>query len=281
VAVVALSRIARRLTVLEAHAVHVVRRGRGILNGVDLRVAPGKIVAIVGPNGAGKSTLLKTLTGEVAPTRGEVHLDGRTLGDWTAKELARRRAVLPQSVSVSFPFTVAEIVALGILSKTTRREQENIVTNALDAVELPAFAPRFYDELSGGERQRVQLARVFAQLWSGGQNGFLLLDEPTSNLDLSHQLLTLELARTHAGTGAGVVCVLHDLNLAVMVADEIVALKEGRVIATGAPKATVTEALVANLYGVHCLVGGVPSGPFILPQAARRTHAPGANSAGN
>jgi iron complex transport system ATP-binding protein len=267
--------------VLEAHAVHVVRRGRGILNGVDLRVAPGKIVAIVGPNGAGKSTLLKTLTGEVAPTRGEVHLDGRTLGDWTAKELARRRAVLPQSVSVSFPFTVAEIVALGILSKTTRREQENIVTNALDAVELPAFAPRFYDELSGGERQRVQLARVFAQLWSGGQNGFLLLDEPTSNLDLSHQLLTLELARTHAGTGAGVVCVLHDLNLAVMVADEIVALKEGRVIATGAPKATVTEALVANLYGVHCLVGGVPSGPFILPQAARRAPVPGRNTAGN
>lgn len=266
---------------LEARAVHVVRRGRGILNGVDLRVAPGKIVAIVGPNGAGKSTLLKTLTGEVAPTRGEVHLDGRALRDWTTKELARRRAVLPQSVSVSFPFTVAEIVALGILGKMAKRERDSIVTSALHAVELPAFAPRFYDELSGGERQRVQLARVFAQLWSGGQNGFLLLDEPTSNLDLSHQLLTLELARTHAGTGGGVVCVLHDLNLAAMAADEIVALKEGRVVAAGAPEATVTEALVANLYGVHCVVGGVPSGPFVLPQAARRTLAPGANVAGN
>jgi iron complex transport system ATP-binding protein len=267
--------------VLEAHGVHVVRRGRGILNGADLRVAPGSIVAIVGPNGAGKSTLLKTLTGEIAPSRGEVHLDGEPLRRWKPEALARRRAVLPQSVSVSFPFMVAEIVALGILSKVTRREQEAMVARALKAVELPDFAPRFYDELSGGERQRVQLARVFAQLWSGGRNGFLLLDEPTSNLDLSHQLLTLELARTHAGTGAGVVCVLHDLNLAAMIADEIVALKEGRVIAAGSPAVVVTDRLVSELYGVHCVIGDVPSGPFILPQAARRTHAPGANSAGN
>jgi iron complex transport system ATP-binding protein len=266
---------------LEAHAVHVVRRGRGILNGVDLRVSPGKIVAIVGPNGAGKSTLLKTLTGEIVPSRGEVHLDGEPLRHWKPEALARRRAVLPQSVSVSFPFTVAEIIALGILNKITRREQDTMVARALKVVELPDFAPRFYDELSGGERQRVQLARIFAQLWSGGQNGFLLLDEPTSNLDLSHQLLTLELARAHAGTGAGVVCVLHDLNLAAMIADEIVALKEGRVIAAGAPATVVTDRLVSELYGVHCTIRDVPNGPFILPQAARRAIAASANSAGN
>jgi iron complex transport system ATP-binding protein len=245
-----------------------------VLRDVSLTLRKGEVLAVVGPNGAGKSTLLKSLSGEIAPTSGEVFLDGKLLKSWRPEELARRRAVLPQSVSVSFPFTVAEIVALGILSKMTRREQETMVARGLKAVELPDFAPRFYDELSGGERQRVQLARVFAQLWSGGQNGFLLLDEPTSNLDLSHQLLTLELARAHAGTGAGVICVLHDLNLAAMVADEIVALREGRVIAAGAPASVVTGALVSELYGVTCSVSDVPNGPFVLPQSVRRGISP-------
>ena len=120
----------------------------------------------------------------------------------------------------------------------------------------------------------MQLARVFTQLWSGGQKGFLLLDEPTSNLDLSHQLLTLELARAHAETGAGVVCVLHDLNLAAMAADEIVALRDGRVIAAGAPATVVTDELISELYGVSCSVRGVPSGPFVLPQSVRRGISP-------
>jgi iron complex transport system ATP-binding protein len=237
---------------------------------VDFSVAPGRTVAIVGPNGAGKSTLLKLLTGELAPSAGEIRLDGRPISAWPARELARRRAVLPQSASVSFPFTVAEIVALGAVGTPTRAEKEALVARALATVELIGFAPRFYQELSGGERQRVQLARVLAQLWSGGENGYLLLDEPTSNLDLSHQLLTLELARKHAEGGAGVICVLHDLNLAAMAADEIVALKDGRVVASGPPGDTITEALVAELYGVSCTVGGVPSGPFFLPQSARR-----------
>jgi iron complex transport system ATP-binding protein len=258
----------------EARDIHFIRRGRAILGGIDITVAPGKIAAIVGPNGAGKSTLLKLLAGEIAPTKGEVFLDGKLLADWQPQALAARRAVLPQSAAVSFPFTVAEIVALGALGKRTRREKETLVARALKAVELPSFAPRFYDELSGGERQRVQLARVFTQLWSGERNGFLLLDEPTSNLDLSHQLLTLELARAHAATGAGVICILHDLNLAAMVADEIVALKEGRVVAAGAPQAIVTGALVAELYGVQATIGEVPSGPFILPQSVRRGISP-------
>ncbi len=212
------------------------RRGRAIMNGVDFSVAPGKIVAIVGPNGAGKSTLLKLLSGEIAPTGGEIRLDGRPLGDWPAHALARRRAVLPQSASVSFPFTVAEIVALGALGRPDAGGTGNPGRKGAEVGGASEFRGAVYDELSGGERQRVQLARVFAQLWSGGENGYLLLDEPTSNLDLSHQLLTLELARKHAEAGAGVICVLHDLNLASMAADEIVALKDGRVVASGAPR---------------------------------------------
>jgi iron complex transport system ATP-binding protein len=254
----------------EARSLHFTRRNRAILDGVDFSISPGRIVAIVGPNGAGKSTLLKLLTGELKPTSGEIVLDGKPLTAWAPQELARRRAVLPQSASVSFPFTVAEIVALGAVGRFTRAEKESLVVRALLTVEMPQFAPRFYDELSGGERQRVQLARVFVQLWASGGNGYLLLDEPTSSLDLSHQLLTLELARRHAAGGAGVICVLHDLNLAAMAADEIVALKNGRVVAAGAPAAIVTDALMAELYSVSCTVGAVPEGPFVLPQSVRR-----------
>jgi heme transport system ATP-binding protein len=258
----------------EARAVHFSRRTRWIINGIDLSVVPGKIVALVGPNGAGKSTLLKLLSGELVSDSGEIRLDGKLLTDWEPHHLARRRAVLPQSVSVAFPFTVAEIVALGAMGKPTRAEKEILVSRALSAVELENFAPRFYDELSGGERQRVQLARVFAQLWSGSDNGYLMLDEPTSNLDLSHQLLTLELAKKHASKNGGVICVLHDLNLAAMVADEIVALKEGHVIAHGSPDRTISDALVAELYGVSSTVGSVPNGPFVLPQSAQRGISP-------
>ena len=254
----------------EARALSFYRRNRTILDCVDFVVAPGRTVAIVGPNGAGKSTLLKLLTGELAPSSGEIRLDGKPLTAFAPQELARRRAVLPQSASVSFPFTVAEIVALGVVGHFTRADKESLVARALTTVEMPQFAARFYDELSGGERQRVQLARVFAQLWASGGKSYLLLDEPTSSLDLSHQLLTLELARRHAARGAGVICVLHDLNLAAMAANEIVALKNGRVVAAGAPAAIVTDALMAELYGVTCKVGAVPEGPFVLPQSVRR-----------
>jgi iron complex transport system ATP-binding protein len=124
-----------------------------------------------------------------------------------------------------------------------------------------------YDTLSGGERQRVQLARVLAQLWANGGQGYLLLDEPTASLDLPHQLATLRIARDHAKAGGGVLAVLHDLNLAVMAADEIVAMRGGRVIARGAPAEVVTDDLIHALYGVKVRIGAVPQGPFLLPQS--------------
>ncbi len=135
------------------------------------------------------------------------------------------------------------------------------------AVEIRDFGPRFFDELSGGERQRVQLARVLAQVWTADQ-GYLLLDEPTLSLDLSHQLLALKLARAHAAKGGGVLVVLHDLNLAAIAADEIVALKGGRVVSAGPPAAIMTDGLIEELYGVRATIRGVPEGPFLLPQTA-------------
>jgi heme transport system ATP-binding protein len=253
--------------VYEARGISVSARGRVILDSVDLAVTPGRVTALVGPNGAGKSTLLKVLAGERRYHAGEVTLDGTSIAAMTPAALARRRAVLPQAAAVAFPFTVAEVVSLGLPQGFRRAEVAALVARALAAVEIRDFGPRFFDELSGGERQRVQLARVLAQVWTA-ERGYLLLDEPTLSLDLSHQLLVLRLARAHAEQGGGVLLVLHDLNLAAIAADEIVALKAGRVVSTGSPAATMTDGLIEELYGVRATVRGVPDGPFLLPQTA-------------
>jgi heme transport system ATP-binding protein len=251
----------------QARGIRVVARGRALLDAVDLAVVPGNVTTLVGPNGAGKSTLLKVLAGERRFERGEVTLDGAPLSQFTPAALARRRAVLPQVAAVAFPFTVAEVVSLGLPQSYRRTEAAALVAEALGAVEIRDFGPRFFDELSGGERQRVQLARVLAQVWTTDR-GYLLLDEPTLSLDLSHQLLALKLARAHAAEGGGVLVVLHDLNLAAIVADEIVALKGGRVVSAGPPAAIMTDGLIEELYGVRASVRGVPEGPFLLPQTA-------------
>ena len=251
-----------------ARAISVSVRGKTLLEGVDLRLDPSRIVAVVGPNGAGKSTLLKVMAGERRPTSGTIELDGRPLGEWPAGYLAGRRAVLPQSIEVVFPFLVSEIVSLGMRPDLTARERVRIIERALDAVELADLSTRIYGTLSGGEKQRVQLARILAQVWSR-ECTYLLLDEPTSSLDLAHQLVILRLARAHAESGGGVLMVMHDLNLASMVADEIVALKDGSRIAAGPPSAVITDDLIAAIYGVRAVVRGVPDGPFLLPQTAQ------------
>ena len=250
----------------EARAIRVVLGGRAILDGVDLALSPGRVVVVVGPNGAGKSTLLKALAGERRPSSGEVRLDGVPLADIPTAALARRRAVLPQSVHVAFAFTVAEIVTLGLPAGLDRVLTNAHVARALLAVDLENFDARLYEQLSGGERQRVQFARVLAQLWAAPAPGYLLLDEPTLSLDLEHQLLALRIARDYAREGGGVLAVLHDINLAAMAADEIVALKNGRVVAAGTPGEVFTDGLMATLYGVAARVCSVPEGPFLLPQ---------------
>ncbi len=240
---------------------------KAILDDVSLSLVPGKVIAIVGPNGAGKSTLLKVIAGERRYDAGAVALDGTPLAKWDASALARRRAVLPQSVVVAFPFLAAEIVALGLPQYFSRKQGVALVERALREVDMLPSREQVYDTLSGGERQRVQLARVLAQLWASGARGYLLLDEPTASLDLPHQLATLRIAREHAKAGGGVLAVLHDLNLAVMSADEIVAMRGGRIIARGAPAEVVTDDLIHALYGVQARIGVVPQGPFLLPQS--------------
>ncbi|WP_454915710.1 heme ABC transporter ATP-binding protein [Xanthobacter sediminis] len=249
----------------EAKAVRVAAGGRMLLDGVDLALRPGAVTVLAGPNGAGKSTLLKALSGEHRLAGGVVRLDGTDIRALPPAALARRRAVLPQAAEVAFAFSVAEVVAVGLMGGADGAAR---IARLLQQVDLPGFAERRYDSLSGGERQRVQLARVLAQLECGMADtpSYLFLDEPTASLDLAHQLTVLRLARAHADAGGGVLAVLHDLNLAAMVADHMVVLAHGGIVAEGPVGAVLTDAVLHRAFGVRVKVGVAPPGPFVLPQ---------------
>ncbi|MTV25223.1 heme ABC transporter ATP-binding protein [Nitriliruptoraceae bacterium ZYF776] len=220
--------------------------GATILDGVDLDVHAGEVVVLAGPNGAGKSTLLGAVCGDVATTRGEVVVDGRPLTDWSGVELAQRRAMLLQHPTLTFPFTVTDVVRMGRApwrATEAELEDEAAVHAAMREADVLAFADRQFTSLSGGERARAALARVLAQ-----RTGVLLLDEPTAALDIHHQELVLELARARARAGDAVVVVLHDLGLAAAHADRIVLLDGGRVAAVGAPAEVLTAGGLSTVY---------------------------------
>jgi iron complex transport system ATP-binding protein len=248
--------------------------GKTLLDGVSLSLAAGEIAALVGPNGAGKSTLLRVLSGDLVPRAGVVSLNGRALASYAPRALAGHRAVLSQNISVSFPFTVAEIVRMGAGDRRGRKV-DDLVDAVLAEVDLSDFHARVITTLSGGEQQRAHLARVLVQLACGEAAkgpGILLLDEPTAALDLRHQLGVIAAARTRAAAGTTIVAILHDLNLAVLLARRIVVLDHGRIDADGPPDATITDAVLERVFGVAQAVGSVPASgmPFILPHAARK-----------
>ncbi|MCX5478144.1 heme ABC transporter ATP-binding protein [Kaistia geumhonensis] len=243
--------------------------GNVLIDRVSLALRPGSVTAIVGPNGAGKSTLVRALTGEIAPAAGRVAIDGEDLARLAPRALAARRAVLPQASSLAFPYTVHEVVRLGVLAARDRRAANDRVVAALSAVDLSGFGGRLYQQLSGGEQQRVHLARVLCQLpepCPGGQAAWLFLDEPTSSLDLRHQLMALAAAQRFARAGGGVVAVLHDLNLAARHADRIVVVRKGRIAADGPPAEVLTAGLIEDVFGVALAVGLTGDGtPYVLP----------------
>lgn len=239
---------------LVAEGACCVLDGRNVLRGVDLRLAAGEVLAILGPNGAGKSTLLRLLAREIAPTVGRVELNGRALDKWSAVELARQRAVLPQADSLRFAFEVREVVRLGRYpwnGGASDREKQ-VVEQAMRAAGVQQFAARSYTSLSGGERARVQLARVFAQIWEPPQRGahFLLLDEPTASLDLAHQHEVLNAVRGFASRGAGVALALHDLNLASRYADRVLLMKDGAVDTIGNARDVLTVPNIGRVFDV-------------------------------
>jgi iron complex transport system ATP-binding protein len=198
--------------------------------------------------------LLRLLAADIAPAAGSIAVNGRPLREWTAGELARVRAVLPQSESLRFSFTVSEVVALGRLpaARHGAAREAQIVRDALAAAGVAEFASRAYPTLSAGERARVQFARVLAQIWEPVESGprHLLLDEPTASLDLLHQHEVLATTRAFAQAGIGVVAVLHDPNLALLYADRAVLLENGRVVADGPARDVLTPARVESVFGI-------------------------------
>ncbi|TCN32524.1 heme ABC transporter ATP-binding protein [Sinorhizobium americanum] len=248
--------------------------GRPVLHGVSFEAAPGRMTAIVGPNGSGKTTTLKAISGELQLSKGKVTINGDDIARLKPFELALKRGVLPQSTIISFPFTVREIVGLGLSTGgADGGGNGRTVDEALEAVDLAGFSGRFYQELSGGEQQRVQLARVLCQIAApvgDGEPRYLLLDEPVSSLDIRHQLTIMQLARQFCEGGGGVIAVMHDLNLTAMFADQMVMMKVGRIRALGAPKEVLTDETMEAVFGCRMRVGIAPARdvPFVLPQTA-------------
>ncbi|RFZ82493.1 ABC transporter ATP-binding protein [Shinella sp. WSJ-2] len=244
-----------------------------ILHGLDLTVPPGKITVIVGANACGKSTFLRTISRLIAPTAGQVLLDGKSIHRMPSRDLARTLGLLPQSPIAPEGITVADLVSRGrhphqsLFSRWTRQDDE-AVDSALSATKTSDLAERPVDELSGGQRQRVWIAMALAQ-----QTDILLLDEPTTFLDINHQIEVLDLLIDLNHTrGTTVVMVLHDLNLAARYADHLVALASGHVHISGTPEAVLTEETVRQVFGLESRVITDPiSGrPIMLPIGRHR-----------
>lgn len=244
-------------TVLQMNSLGFRLRDRFLLQGVSLEVSQGECVAVVGPNGAGKSTLFRLLSGEWQPSTGDIAFNGIALKKWALDDLARVRAVMPQSSSLSFPFVSREVILMGRMPHATGREQDEAIVDEVMAVcDVQHLAQRHYTVLSGGERQRVQLARVLAQIWQPETLGhrLLLLDEPTSALDLAHQLDLMQLVREVCGKAVTVLVIVHDLNLAARFADRVMMLHNGSSVALGQPNEVMRPDLIECVFNVKTQV---------------------------
>lgn len=252
-------------------AVRYPRAPRAALAGVSLEAPPGRVTAVVGPNGSGKSSLVRALLGRLPLAGGCVRIDGADARTLDARARARRVAVVPQREDTTFPLVVREYVALGRLPHGTRwggptHEDRAAIARALDAAAVAPFADRLTDALSGGEWQRVRLARALAQ-----EAGALVLDEPTTYLDIAHEMAVFELAARVAAEGAAVLLVSHQLNLVARFADHLVLLHEGRVAAAGTPAAVMDGATLERVYGWPLVVTRDPAvgAPALVPLRGR------------
>ncbi len=246
---------------------------RIIAENLSVEIPDHSFTVIVGPNACGKSTLLRALSRMLRPSSGEVLLDGRSIHQLPAKKVARTLGLLPQSSVAPDGITVADLVSRGRyphqgLLRQWSPEDERIVVGSMAATGVEELADRYVDELSGGQRQRVWIAMALAQ-----QTPLLLLDEPTTYLDIQHQIDVLDLcAELHETQGRTLVAVLHDLNHAARYATHLIAMRQGEIIAEGAPGDIVTAELVERVFGMPCQVIADPETgtPLVVPAARRR-----------
>lgn len=256
---------------MTAQSLDVAYGSKQIISNLEFKANAGELTAIIGPNGSGKTTLLKALSGDVSFS-GNVKINGFNLSKIPAWRLASERAFLSQFSSVTFPFTVREVVKLGVLDdkKQTSLSMPDL---ALQKVGFDGYAGNNYHELSGGEQQRVQLARVLCQVWEPITEGiprWLFLDEPVSSLDIKHQLKIMDIAKNFVSHGGGVIAVMHDLNLTAMYADKIYLLNQGRVKAFGQPKRVLKDNILEEVFDCKLQVSRAPTSgvPFVLPHSA-------------
>ena len=257
---------------ISAYQLEVSYGTRNIIKSLDFEARAGAVTAIVGPNGSGKTTLLKALSGDISYS-GIVELNGTNIKQKAVWKLAVERAFLSQFSSVTFPFTVHEVVRLGLANHASGL-RSSTPEKALERVGLKGYAGLNYHELSGGEQQRVQLARVLCQVWQPIVDEvprWLFLDEPVSSLDIKHQLKIMDIANSFAESGGGVIAVMHDLNLTAMFATKVYLMKDGEVLALGSPKKVLKDKLLSKVFGCRLKVGQAPKKdvPFVLPHSAR------------
>ena len=255
---------------LHAQDVTLSYDARRVAEGLDVAIPDGEVTVIIGPNACGKSTLLRALSRLLAPSTGRVLLGGEDIRSFAPKELARRLGLLPQSSTAPFGITVADLVGRGRFPHQRMLQQwslddEAAVRRALDATGVADLADRPVEELSGGQRQRVWIAMLLAQ-----DAPVMLLDEPTTFLDIAHQLDVLELCRRlNREEGRTMVLVLHDLNQAARYADHLVVMRDGALVAAGSPADVLTEELLARVFGLTARVLEDPvfGTPLVIPIA--------------
>jgi iron complex transport system ATP-binding protein len=258
---------------LETKKLTLAYEGTPILRNIDLAIPPGKITVLVGANGCGKSTLLRGLARLLKAKSGKVYLDGKDISQLKSKTVAQKLAILSQSPVAPEGLTVRNLVAMGRYPyqnwlQQWSKEDEIKVEEALSITKTTEIADRLLNSLSGGQRQRAWIAMVLAQ-----DTNILLLDEPTTYLDLAHQIELLDLLQQlHETKGKTIVMVLHDLNLACRYADYLVAVKQGKIYAMGTPKQVMTEEMVQEVFGLKCRIIPDPlvHSPMCIPRLCRK-----------
>ncbi|MDV7084227.1 ABC transporter ATP-binding protein [Rhodococcus sp. IEGM 248] len=248
---------------------------RVIVDHLDLEVRTGVITTVIGPNGCGKSTLLRALGRLLKPRNGSVLLDGKAIGSMRTKDVARTLGMLPQAPLAPEGLTVADLVARGrhphqSWLRQWSSDDEGEVAEALALTGVSDLADRPVDQLSGGQRQRAWISMALAQ-----GTDILLLDEPTTYLDLAHSIEVLDLVdRMHEELGRTVVMVLHDLNLAIRYSDQLIVMRDGTIVAAGAPKDIISAELLLEVFGLEAAVIADPVSdrPLVVPIGTRHVY---------
>ena len=239
---------------IKSHGISLLINGEKIISHLDLEIIPGEITAILGPNGAGKSTALKILAGDIQPSYGDVKYNNINLSEISIVERARLRSVMSQSQTVAFDFTTLEIIEMGWIHENNKSysfSYSDALEEIINICDLHSLLLRRFNTLSGGEQKRVNFARILLQLWipkTDNYSRYLLLDEPFTNLDIFHELKMLKIIKSYLSKNVGILIVLHDLNIARKLADNVTLMRDGRTIRQGPTDEVFQEDLLSKTF---------------------------------